>query len=271
MTLACAPLPVAAFDTAALSDPLITAPADVLRSAGFGDLFLAFGQSVAGSPRQQGVTDERFLRAWERDAARAFAARQLNEELAARLGSTLEVRELTGIADFLASPLGLRVATLEHATQTVPADQQIAVLAKGQTLYWKISDIRRAQLEELMHLSGAEVSFSLLAETLRAAAVGLHMARDTGDLEVPWEEIDVGVDTQLSGMRDRLIEATRATFAYTYETLGDDELEAYLAFLRAPAAQKFYGTATLVVGEIIRRTMLAVGRSVAARLNAVQI
>ena len=72
-------------------------------------------------------------------------------------------------------------------------------------------------------------------------------------------------------MQDRLIEATRATFAYTYESLSDDELEAYLAFLRAPAAQKFYATATLLVGDIIRRTMLGLGTSVAARLNAVQI
>jgi hypothetical protein len=243
----------------------------VLRSAGFGDVFLAFGQSVAGSPRLQGVTDERFLRAWERGAARAFSARTLNDELASRLGSTLDAGELTGIADFLASPLGRRVAALEHATQTVPASEQLDVLAKGQVLYWRISDMRRAQFEELMRLSGAEVSFSLLAESLRAAAVGLHMARDTGDLEVPWEEIDAGVDSQLSGMKDRLLEATRATFAYTYDALSDGEIEAYLVFLRAPAAQKFYSTATLVVGDIIRRTMIALGQSVAARLNAIQI
>lgn len=245
--------------------------ADVLRSAGFGDLFLAFGQSIAGSPRQQGVTDERFLRAWERGATTAFGTGSLDDELAARLGGTLDPAELTGIADFLASPLGVRVASLEHATQTVPADAQLDVLAKGQILYWRISDLRRAQLDELMHLSGAEVSLALITESLRAAAVGLHMARDTGDLDVPWEEIDDGVNLQLSGMKDRLVEATRATFAYTYESLSDGELEAYLAFLRAPAAQKFYGTATLAVGDIIRRTMLALGQSVADRLNALQI
>ena len=265
LTLFCAP-PAWAFDTA-----IQTAPADVLRQAGFGDLFVSFGQSVATSPRRQGVTDELFLRAWERDALAAFGTGALNDELATRLGDTIETADLAGIAGFLDSEFGHRIAVLEHATQSIPPDQQLAVLAKGQVLYWSISETRRSQFEELMKISGAEVSFALLSETLRAAAVSLHMSQDNGDLNLPWEEIDAGVAEQLIGMQDRLIEATRATFAYTYESLTDDELEIYLAFLRAPAAQKFYATATMLVGDIIRRTMLGLGASVAVRLNAVQI
>ena len=268
IALAFAP-PVIAFEATTVAAP-VAGPADVLRSAGFGDVFAAFGQSIVFSPRQQGVTDERFLRAWERDVATTFGSDALNTELVDRLG-TLDPADLAGVAGFLGSPFGLRVAALEHAAQTVPPDEQIAVLAKGQTLYWRISDTRRAQFDELMHLSGMEVSFAILSETLRATAVSLHMSQETGDLEVPWEEIDAGVAEQLSGMHDRLLEATRATFAYTYESLTDEELEAYLVFLRAPAAQNFYGAATVAVGDIIRRTMVALGQSVAARLNAVQI
>jgi len=262
-------MPGKSFEAAAIAASAF-GPADVLRNAGFGDVFGAFGRSIVLSPRQQGVTDERFLRAWESDVTAAFGAVALNDELVTRLG-TLDPLDLAGVAGFLVSPFGVRVAALEHAAQTVPTDQQIAVLAKGQTLYWRISDTRRVQFDELMHLSGMEVSFALLLETLRAAAVSLHMSQRTGDLEVPWEEIDAGVTEQLSGMHDRLLEATRATFAYTYDSLTDDELEAYLQFLRGPSAQRFYGTATLAVGDIIRRTMLSLGRSVAARLNAVQI
>jgi hypothetical protein len=258
-----------AFEATTVAAPLV-GPADVLKTAGFGDVFGAFGRSIILSPRQQGVTDERFLRAWERDVAVTFGSGTLNDELAARLDA-VDPADLAGVAGFLGSPFGLRVAALEHAAQTAPAEQQLAILAKGQTIYWRISDTRRAQFDELMHLSGMEVSFALLSETLRATAVSLHMSQGTGDLEVPWEEIDAGVTEQLSGMHDRLLEATRATFAYTYESLTDDELEAYLIFLRAPAAQNFYGAATVAVGDIIRRTMLALGQSVAARLNAVQI
>jgi hypothetical protein len=268
MALAIAP-PVAAFEATTVAAPG-AGPADVLRSAGFGNVFAAFGESIVFSPRQQGVTDERFLRAWENDVAVAFGSGALNDELVDRLGA-LDPADLAGVAGFLGSSFGLRVAALEHAVQSVPAGQQLAVLAKGQTLYWRISDTRRAQFDELMHLSGMEVSFAILSETLRAAAVSLHMSQDTGDLEVPWAEIDAGVTEQLSGMHDRLLEATRATFAYTYESLTDEELETYLAFLRAPAAQNFYGAATVAVGDIIRRTMLDLGQRVAARLNAVQI
>jgi hypothetical protein len=269
LALAAVPIPVTAFEATTVAASVV-GPADVLRSAGFGNVFAAFGESIVFSPRRQGVTDERFLRAWERDVAAAFGSAALNAELAARLGS-LELADLAGVAGFLGSPFGLRVAALEHVVQATPADQQIGVLAKGQTLYWRISDTRRAQFDELMHLSGMEVSFAILSETLRAAAVSLHMSQDTGDLEVPWGEIDAGVTEQLSGMHDRLLEATRATFAYTYDSLTDAELEEYLAFLRAPAAQKFYGAATVAVGDIIRRTMLDLGQRIVARLNAVQI
>jgi hypothetical protein len=216
------------------------------------------------------VTDERFLRAWETGVAASFGSGALNAELIDRLGA-LDPADLAGVADFLGSTFGLRVAALEHTAQAVPADQQLAVLAKGQTLYWRISETRRAQFDELIHLSGMEVSFVLLSETLRAAAVSLHMSQDTGDLEVPWEEIDAGVVDQLSGMHDRLLEATRATFAYTYDSLTDAEIEEYLAFLRAPAAQRFYGAATAAVGDIIQRTMIDLGQRIAAKLNAIQI
>lgn len=268
LALAVAP-PAFAFEATTVAAPVV-GPEDVLQSAGFGDVFGAFGRSIIFSPRQQGVTDERFLRAWERDVAVAFGSGALNAELVNRLDA-LDPADLEGVAGFLGSPFGLRVASLEHAAQAVPVDRQLAVLAKGQTLYWSISDTRRAQFDELMQLSGMDVSFALLSETLRAAAVSLHMSQDTGDLEVPWEEIDAGVTEQLSGMHDRLLEATRATFAYTYESLTDAELEEYLAFLRAPSAQKFYGAATVAVGDIIRRTMLDIGQRVAARLNAIQI
>lgn len=269
------PLPAAGFDPvvapAVLAAPATPSPADVLNRAGFGDLFAAFGHSLAISPRQQGITDERFLRAWERDAVAAFGAGTLGSELVARLGDALEPSELTGVADFLDSPFGRRIAELEHRAQSVPASEQVPVLAKGQLLYWRISEGRRRQLEELVHLSGAEVSFALLAESLRGMAVSLHLATRTGDIAIPWEEIEGTVATRLADMEGRLLEATRATFAYTYDTLSDDEIAAYASFMRSPAAQKFYGTATLVVGDIIRRTMAGLGASVAARLNAVQI
>jgi hypothetical protein len=270
LTLICAPLSATALDKVALETRAPSADS-VLRSIGFGDLFARFGQSIAASARQQGMTDERFVSAWEVTALEAFSDGRLDREFAVRVSAEVDPTDLQSIAMFLGSPFGTKVTALEHATQTVPETEKLGVIAKGQMLYWRISDRRRQQLDELMTLSGADVGFTMVAESLRGMAIGLHLSRADGDLMVPWAEIDAEVAAQLGGINESLTEAARAALAYTYEPLSDDELEAYLEFLRQPGTRKVYGAATLAIGDIIQRTLFGLGESLALRLSRVSI
>lgn len=243
---------------------------DLIHTIGLDNVFVQFGRAIAGSPRQRGIADPRFLETWESTALRAFGDGRLNARLEQRLSRILSDTELAGIDGFLASPFGQRVSRLEQATQSIAADQQVAALAKGQALYWRVSERRKAQLEELLSLSGAEMTFAVIGESIRGMALGLKLSSG-GDIETPWEEIDNAVKLQLGGMRESLAEAARGTLAYTYSDLTDAELEAYLGFLRSPAARKFYNTATLAVGDIIRETMFGLGESVAVSMRRVDI
>lgn len=270
---ACLSSPIAAADDAGFSRVVNAAPhssSEVMRTIGLDRLFAQFGQTMAASPRQQGVTDERFLGAWEGLALKAFSRTELNAQLEAVLTQSLDAGELSDVDLFLLSPFGLRVTLLEQATQTIGPEQQIAAIAKGQTLYFVASGNRQGQIEELLELSGAELTFAMLGESIRGMAVGLHLSSH-GDLDVPWTEIDAGVQTQLAGMQQSLAEATRGALAYTYDPLSDAELEAYLDFLRRPATRKFYEVTTLAVGAIIREAMFTLGEDLAARLARVEI
>lgn len=242
---------------------------DLIRTIGLDNVFVQFGRSIAGSPRQYGIADPEFLDAWESSAVSAFSDGKLNARLEASLAQTLDNAELAGIDSFLTSPFGERVTRLEQASQAIAADQQVAILAKGQTLYWAVSERRKAQFEELLSLSGAEMTFAVIGESLRGMALGLRLS--AGDIETPWEEIDNSVKLQLAGMKQSLAEAAHAALAYTYNDLTDAELEDYLSFLRTPAARKFYDTATLAVGDIIRQTMFELGESVAMNMRRVDI
>src|SRR5690606_32297253 len=180
----------------------------------------------------------------------------------------LEAAELARVRDFLNSPFGSRVTRLEQQAQAIGSEQQIAAIARGQVLYLQADAGRRALLEQLLELSGAELAFAVLGESLRGLAVGMHLVAH-GDLDVPWEEIDALVEARLVGMRQSLAEASRGALALTYAELSDDELADYVAFLAAPATRKFYAVASVTVSALIREAMFALGEDVAARLQRV--
>lgn len=270
---ACAALPAAAAELITVDHPtplLHPTSTDLIRMIGLDNVFTQFGRSIAISPRQHGIADARFLDTWESSALSAFSDEELKARLEQSLSRTLSEDELAGIGSFLASSFGQRVTRLEQATQAIAADQQVAALAKGKTLYWRVTERRKSQFEELLDLSGAEMTFAVIGESLRGLALGLHLSSG-GDIETPWEEIDNAVKLQLAGLKASLTEAAQASLAFTYSELSDAELETYLAFLRTPAARKFYDTATLTVGDIIRETMFGLGESVANSMQRVDI
>jgi hypothetical protein len=233
-------------------------------------VFLRFGESVALSARHGRIGDANFRAAWEAVTRKAFAARGLDGLLAERLESELDDEELAAIDSFFSSELGQRIGALEAAVQHVPADAQIAVIAKGQALLLKASPARQRQLQQVFALGSADVTFAMLRESLRGLALGLHLARG-GDLTVPWEEIDAAVAAELFGMEASLKDASLGTLAYALEPLTDDELAAYLSFLSAPGTQKFQALTALTIGRAIQETMGRLGTAVADRLSAVAI
>lgn len=259
MALFCAPFPLVA------AEPVAAA---LMHQIGFDSLFRDFGTTLAISPRQHGIADERFLAAWEKSASRAFGSDALNHRLQQSLAASLTEEEMATIGSFLASPLGVRLASLELATRRIEPDRQIEALAKGKTLYFVLPETRRAHFDEVMLLSGSDIAFVMLGESLRGMAMGLRLSGN-GDIDLSWDEIDVEVQSQLKGLRESLVDATLSTLAFTYAELSDKELEAYLDFLRAPATRKFYATVAAAVGQILGETMFGIGRDVAARMNAV--
>lgn len=252
---------------AAAAEPASTA---LMRQIGFDRLFRDFGNMLAASPGRSGVGDERFRGIWEKCASAAFGREELNRRLEESLAAGLSEEEIAGIGAFLASPVGQKLAGLERATREIAPDRQIETLAKGKTLYFALPEARRLRYDEVMELSGADVGIAMLGESLRGMALGLHLSAK-GDIELSWDEIDAEVTAKLAGLKESLVDATRSTLAYTYAGLSDDELAAYLDFLRAPATRKFYSTVTAAIGTIIEETMFDIGQDVAARLGAVSV
>ncbi len=236
---------------------------------GLETLYLQFGATVAQSARQGGVGDAAFVAAWEGATVEAFTAVGLDTVLATRLAADLDGAELEAIEAFFASGLGARIGTLEAAVQRIPADQQIALIARGQAMLLAAPPLRQALLQEVLTLRSAAVTFAILKESLRALALGLHLSKH-GEIAVDWEEIDATVSTELAAMEQSLRDASLGTLAVALSPLTNAELSAYVAFLRAPATRKFQTLTALTIGQAIHEAMGTLGTALAGRLSAVK-
>lgn len=238
---------------------------------GLGRPFRQLGETIAGSPRRGAATaDERFLREWEAASREAFDAVDIDRVLVLALTAGLIEGDVEAIEIFVGSPLWARIIALQTSASAMPLEAQIAALAKGQALLLRASPGRRSQIEEMLRLGQAEAMIAMLAESLRGLALGLHLSK-YGDIEVPWEEIDAHVETTLGDMESALLEAGLGSLASTFESLDDEEIEAYLDYLRAPATQRLQTLTTTALGFALHDAMRAIGAKVAARLSAVAI
>jgi len=249
-----------------VSQTALTA-SDLMVQYGLDQVLPVFGESLAASPRMQGIPDRRFLEAWEGAAGEVFDGAALNARLAAELDRALTPAEMGNLGMFLLTPFGQRVIGLEMAIQQASPDQQMAVLAEGRRVLAELSPLRRAALHELIVLTSADQMIGMVAESIRGMALGMHLAGARGDIDVPWEDIDAAVSAELDGMREELAESTRGVLAFTYDSLSDAEFEDYLDFLRRPVTQKFYTVTTRAIGAIVHDAMFELGEAVAARLS----
>ena len=75
----------------------------------------------------------------------------------------------------------------------------------------------------------------------------------------------------MPGLLVEIGQTQRAMMAYAYRSLSDDELDRYIAFLRTPAAQKFYAIAAYAVGRIVADGMADFGEALAATMKSINV
>lgn len=246
--------------------------AEMMRATALDEVFTQFGPTIAASARTEDITaDEIFLRHWEATATAVFDARRLHRQLAAALDGRFSSDEQAVLGAFYHSAFGRRISELERAVALLDADQQGAAIDAGKLLVAGAEATRGAQLDRLMTLVSAEISGAMVGQSVRAMLVGMSVAHQQGDIEVPWEEIDQQVTAMMPSLLADVASGQQAMMAYAYRNLTDAELDRYIAFLETPSAQKFYAVATFAVGRIVTEGMSRFGEAFAARMASVNI
>jgi hypothetical protein len=273
LALAFAPiaLPLADARPAAAQSQQI-AVAELMRATALDVVFTQFAATIAASARTEEISsDEIFLKHWEATATTVFDADALHRRLALALEGKFSSDEQAVLGEFFHSGFGERMTVLERDAALLEPTAQTAAIAEGQELMDAASVIRETQIDALMELVSAEISAAMVGQSVRALLLGLSVSHQQGDIAVPWQEIDTQVEAMMPGLLADVGRTQRAMMAYAYRDLSDADLDQYIAFLRTPAAQKFYAVAAYAVGRIVADGMSNFGEAFAARMKSVNV
>jgi len=255
-----------------LMQPMTTQ--ELMQATALDKIFDTYGQTIADSAESQGMpVPASFLAAWKATAIEVFRADAMHAELARRLDGKLSDPESAALATFFHSDFGKRITEIEGAIPQLSTEGQLAARDDGLTILSSLEpgSTRDRQIGEIMELVSAEISRSMVGEAVRAMMVSMAMSGGSGDIEVPWEQIDEQLAEILPGVEAEVLETQRALMAYAYRDLSDDELETYVEFLRTEASRKFYVIVGVGVGSIVKGAMSRFGEQLADRLNQVNV
>lgn len=276
LSLATSPLPALAV-TPATAPAEVMAPMttdELMASTGLDQLFSTFAETIATSPEQQGLPlPEDFAETWKETSFAVFKPAEMHDALSAAFKDRFDAAEMTELATFYRSDFGRHVSSVEAAIQAMGVEEQIAARDEGLALLDTAGpDARRSdQVDEIMVLVSAEVGRTMLGQAMRAMMVSMALSGATGDIEVPWTEIDAQLALMLPGLEQEVAAAQRALMAYAYKDLSDDELDRYIEFLRTDVSVKFYAVLGYSVGAILEQSMSKFGKELAYRLNRVNV
>lgn len=247
---------------------------ELMHATALDRIFDTYAETIADSPETQGTPlPAAFLAAWKETALEVFEADGLHAALALSFEGKLSEAEMAELATFFRSEFGRQVTDIEGAVAQLPAEEQLAAVAEGNAVLDGLAaDATRVrQIDEMLALVSAEISRSMVGVAMRAMMVSMAMSGATGDIEVPWEEIDEQLAMILPGVELEVLASQRALMAYAYQDLSDDQLEVYVEFLRTDVSQKFYAIVGYGVGAIMESSMGRFGEQLARRLNQVNV
>src|SRR5690606_25045289 len=194
--------------------------------------------------------------AWTAAARESFSEDSMHRDLVRALDNKFTPEDYATFATFFRSDFGIRVSEIERAVTTMTADEQLGARDIGIALANAADGTHRnEQIDEMLELVSADIAKAMIRQSVRGMLIGMSVNAQQGDVQVPWDEIDIHLDAIMPGIEADVAVTQRAMMFFAYQDLSDEELDTYLVFLRTEAARKFYALAAYSIGEIIAAHM----------------
>jgi hypothetical protein len=208
---------------------------------------------------QADVVREAVLRAW--------SAPVIQQDVSARLAKAHDPQQAPATLRWLRSPLGRRVTELETHASSAEGVQALEAFAQ-QLRSHPPDETRLALARALDQATGATdfaVEVSLASARAAMSAVGAALPQEK---RLDPDRIEAAIEAQRPRLHEQLAMASLASTLFTYQSLGNSELETYLAFARSDAGRWYHGVVKQALLEMLTDVSSRMGRTVATALRA---
>jgi uncharacterized protein (UPF0335 family) len=183
--------------------------------------------------------------------AEAYEGKKMREIVSARLSANLNIEEMRGILNWLQSGLGRKITGLEEAASTPEAFESMQTF----TRQLQINPPTPQRLELSQRLDYATNATTMAVDIILLTAYGVAAALDTimpEDQRTDLDKLREEIESQRPELTPFMQQMTIASFLFTYRTLGDAEIERYIAFYESDLGKRY----NLVVGAAFMNAML---------------
>ena len=184
----------------------------------------------------------------------AYGPDKLRPAVAAVLAAKLAAEDAEEALAWLATDLGSRITKLEEASSNQASPERPTEVVNA------LSPERRAQYARLAQsLRSADVGATMMINLAYGLAHGIRVAAPQMRTQDP-ERVRQQLESRRPLLVAMLKEQAMASFAITYATLTDAELERYIAFAEAPAGQRYHAVSGLAIETALSDAAVDAGR-----------
>lgn len=189
------------------------------------------------------------VRAALREAVlQGFQPAPMLENVHGKLAGTLTEKQIDDSLAWLEAPLGRRITTLENAASepaAVPKMQAYVETLQKQP----VSPARTRLIEVLDRAIGAQEAMLNFAEaTVLATALGINAAQPRQQQVAP-DLLQKEVKAGMPEMRKQLGQMVTGVLLYTYRSLSDKDIEAYIQFAKSASGAAYHKSAVASVND----------------------
>jgi hypothetical protein len=193
---------------------------------------------------------------------RAFASDVLRESVALHLEEFIAPADESEVLKWLSSDLGARFTRLEIASGD-PSETAKAQ-AEGPKLLAALPKPRLEKFQRLASSLGAgDTTAGLTISMTTAIVYGIALVTPNTDPDLAANGIRRRMEGQRTQMAKYFGDKALQSYAYTYRTATDAQLESYVKFAETAAARRYHGAGIKAMDATLSQAALAMGQALA--------
>ena len=208
-------------------------------------------EGIKQGAEQSGGNNQKMVMQISQIIDQAFGINESIEIIRKDLSDQLTQQELTSVLEWLDSPLGKKITSMEISAMT--SDSYHNMQSQLLDLQEKFRGSEREKLFQTFDKSTNATEASLETAIAVQLTLASAMSAASNSPQMPsYEYLKKSIEDNRFMMRGVIGQQVFANYLYTYQGLTDNELTAYVDFTATPAGKHY----SLVVNESIKNVLL---------------